>query len=75
MAASMCCRYASADARTSCPISSWIATSVRLTRVLYYDRYDFGCATTRRYGFRVFQPFGNCFLASSSDTDGTMITS
>src|SRR5262245_33346830 len=34
-----------------------------------------GCETTRRYGLRVFQPCGNFFLASSSETEGTMITS
>src|SRR5207244_458989 len=35
----------------------------------------FGCGVRRRYGLRVFQPFGNLALASSSLTAGTMITS
>src|SRR6266852_5976087 len=35
----------------------------------------FGCGTTRRYGFKVFQPPGNFAFAASSDNDGTMITS
>src|ERR1051326_20282 len=34
-----------------------------------------GCATKRRYGFKVFQPPGNFSLAASSESDGTMITS
>src|SRR5215471_18327372 len=34
-----------------------------------------GCPTTRRYGSTEFQPPGYFFLASSSDTAGTMITS
>src|SRR5262245_19204277 len=35
----------------------------------------FGCGTIRRYGRGAFQPLGNAFLASSSLTAGTMITS
>src|ERR671925_924691 len=35
----------------------------------------FGCATTRRYGLRVFQPIGNFCLACSSVTEVGMITS
>ena len=34
-----------------------------------------GCGTMRRYGFGDFQPPGYFCFASSSDTDGTMITS
>ena len=34
-----------------------------------------GCGTIRKYGFGAFQPSGNRFLASSSETAGTMITS
>jgi hypothetical protein len=34
-----------------------------------------GCLTIRRYGFTAFQPCGNFFFASSSETAGTMITS
>src|SRR5690348_7636866 len=34
-----------------------------------------GCGTTRRYGLSVFQPAGYVFFASSSDTDGRMMTS
>ena len=35
----------------------------------------FGCDTTRRYGFSVLKPCGYFFLASSSETEGGMITS
>src|SRR5882762_48267 len=35
----------------------------------------FGCGVMRRYGFGAFQPAGNFVFASSSDIDGTMITS
>ena len=34
-----------------------------------------GCATTRRYGFSVFQPFGYFAAACSFDTAGGMMTS
>src|SRR6476620_7432316 len=35
----------------------------------------FGCGVMRRYGFGAFQPAGNLAFASSSDIEGTMITS
>src|SRR5690348_7700823 len=35
----------------------------------------FGCGTMRRYGRGAFQPAGNCFLASSSDTEPEITTS
>jgi hypothetical protein len=39
------------------------------------DHARSGCGVTRRYGFFVVNPFGNFFFASSSDTEGTMMTS
>ena len=39
------------------------------------DRYLLGWGVSRRYGFTVFQPFGNFSLASSSEMAGAMITS
>src|SRR5438094_1134340 len=35
----------------------------------------FGCGTIRRYGLGAFQPFGYFCLASSSETEGRIITS
>jgi hypothetical protein len=37
--------------------------------------HHFGAGTMRRYGRGAFQPSGNIFFASSSDTDPEMITS
>ena len=64
------------DARASCaaPRAARPAATRRRPRGPNSGDY-FGCGTMRRYGFGAFQPPGNLFFASSSETDGTMITS
>ncbi len=52
-------------------VVGWIAGRGRSVGKTDY----FGWGTTRKYGLIVFHPPGNRCFASSSDTDGTMITS
>src|SRR5208283_356857 len=57
-------------ARTRMLVLGFAATSF----FKFFPSY-LGCATIRRYGFRVFQPPGNFCFACSSETAGGMITS